>query len=73
MDRFQYGIASITIIEDGKWQVNYKAIGAIADGWGIQIAIFVSSKDAMAYLELKIEQNKNEYYRRIKEILDENP
>lgn len=73
MDRFQYGIASITIIEDGKWQVNYKAIGASADGWGIQNAIFGSSKDAMAYLELKIEQNKNEYYRRIKEILDENP
>ena len=70
-DRFQYGVASITIIEDGKWQINYKGFGAGADGWGLQNAIFGSYQDAMAYMELKIGQNKEQYYKNIKEILDE--
>ena len=73
MDKFQYGVASITIIEDGMWQVNYKGWGASQCGmeWQMHNLICSSYEDALKILKIKIEKNKDEYYKRIKDILDE--
>ena len=52
-DKFQYGVARITIIEDGKWRVDWKGWGPAQGGmeWGLHNFITASWEDAIDLLK----------------------